>query len=224
MACYEEDNFALISIHVPRVEDDGEWVCKPSKEDIISIHVPRVEDDMHYCTSPIPQIDFNPRPPCGGRPAVPDTAVVLREFQSTSPVWRTTYAGIEDFTKVEISIHVPRVEDDSSYACNLPCIRYFNPRPPCGGRRSIQAPHSGSYPFQSTSPVWRTTPRQTHIKLDKIFQSTSPVWRTTKRGELVPCQPVISIHVPRVEDDFSNISCRSAYFRFQSTSPVWRTT
>ena len=44
--------------------------------------------------------------------AVPDTAVVLREFQSTSPVWRTTVVVLSAEVVAVISIHVPRVEDD----------------------------------------------------------------------------------------------------------------
>ena len=58
--------------------------------DYISIHVPRVEDDQKEL----------------------DELKDYKEFQSTSPVWRTTKAEESD-TKIEvISIHVPRVEDD----------------------------------------------------------------------------------------------------------------
>ena len=35
---------------------------------------------------------------------------------------------------------------------------------------------------------------------------------------------IISIHVPRVEDDASGEIHSSSFRRFQSTSPVWRTT
>ena len=34
------------------------------------------------------------------------------EFQSTSPVWRTTKITSDNVVSVLISIHVPRVEDD----------------------------------------------------------------------------------------------------------------
>ena len=56
----------------------------------ISIHVPRVEDDTTAITLKPAKIDFNPRPPCGGRPS----------------------QGMTNAAAVPISIHVPRVEDD----------------------------------------------------------------------------------------------------------------
>ena len=84
------------------------------KKDIISIHVPRVEDDYSGVGNQRPNYYFNPRPPCGGRhislardavlksisihvPRVEDDASRIMlycfadlKFQSTSPVWRTT--------------------------------------------------------------------------------------------------------------------------------------
>ena len=79
----------VISIHVPRVEDDynmgGEvktWIIFQSTSPVwrttdgscpyvikaqISIHVPRVEDDLNEFTLYSRGNNFNPRPPCGGR-------------------------------------------------------------------------------------------------------------------------------------------------------------
>ena len=78
---------------------------------------------------------------------------------------------------------------------------YFNPRPPCGGRRDVFVIIVLRTEFQSTSSVWRTTPMNERGKLCTIFQSTSSVWRTT---------------------------CQAWYYTdedlFQSTSSVWRTT
>ena len=101
-----------------------------------------------------------------------------------------------------ISIHVPRVEDDSAVRSRILGGFYFNPRPPCGGRRSPYSPCAVCLLFQSTSPVWRTT----NYKRSGI--RTSP----------------ISIHVPRVEDDDLQSEFGFNGLEFQSTSPVWRTT
>ena len=80
---------------------------------LISIHVPRVEDDRAGLLPADDSRHFNPRPPCGGRrrfppkrdsfyhisihvPRVEDDLLYLKlcktiyTFQSTSPVWRTT--------------------------------------------------------------------------------------------------------------------------------------
>ena len=56
--------------------------------------------------------NFNPRPPCGGR----------------------HYPLVDVLDLITISIHVLRVEDDSSSARSAHWSRDFNPRPPCGGR------------------------------------------------------------------------------------------
>ena len=100
-----------------------------------------------------------------------------------------------------ISIHVPRVEDDGSVSAFQKNRTDFNPRPPCGGRHEWGQYDIKSAPFQSTSPVWRTTEVSQNQRRKNIFQSTSPVWRTTWRD--VPLQ---------------------SRYGFQSTSPVWRTT
>ena len=89
---YRRSNRSIlcISIHVLRVEDDV-MSCGGLQSSKISIHVLRVEDDPAQ-TSTLQRVgDFNPRPPCGGRPK-----------------------HMEDGAKkYGISIHVLRVEDDS---------------------------------------------------------------------------------------------------------------
>ena len=124
--------------------------------------------------------NFNPRPPCGGRPQV---------FNRIAKPFR-------------ISIHVLRVEDDLLTKGITRSHGYFNPRPPCGGRLSTPSCDPTWPEFQSTSSVWRTTPSSSacqpgwpisiHVlrveddvgivnieKMDYQFQSTSSVWRTT---------------------------------------------
>ena len=64
-----------------------------------------------------PKWNFNPRPPCGGRPQdAPDENPPYTVFQSTPPVWGATNG------------------------CSWPAGHRtnFNPRPPCGGRRQKQ--------------------------------------------------------------------------------------
>ena len=82
--------------------------------------------------------------------------------------------------EIAISIHVPRVEDDSKAKEERVRTRIF----------------------QSTSPVWRTTHLLGGFDISAgKFQSTSPVWRTTVTAHThIHCDG-ISIHVPRVEDD-----------------------
>lgn len=48
-------------------------------------------------------------------------------------------------------------EDDTRRFWTKPLGRYFNPRPPCGGRRGELLEQAADKLFQSTSSVWRTT-------------------------------------------------------------------
>ena len=148
-----------ISIHVLRVEDDAiealtaklEWLFQstssvwrttvsarpPDRESAISIHVLRVEDDSTRRFYTPRTSNFNPRPPCGGRPVSVYVVNQLADFNPRPPCGgRPPRVQIQQ-RKMQISIHVLRVEDDTRL--------WFSRL-----RRSL---------FQSTSSVWRTTCR-----------------------------------------------------------------
>ena len=170
---------STISIHVLRVEDDAssnmvnnvdeDFNPRPpcggrpqaaeadAQETLISIHVLRVEDDRLPSFAPLLEGYFNPRPPCGGRRIVQMQHSMFQQFQSTSSVWRTTETGENRRELWAISIHVLRVEDDKRAAHRAMDEIYFNPRPPCGGRRFDLGTSLTKPIFQSTSSVWRTT-------------------------------------------------------------------
>ena len=102
-----------ISIHVPRVEDDQREVKPYEKAESISIHVPRVEDDPTGFCQRTRLSDFNPRPPCGGRPT--RLSKISRKENISIHVPRVEDDRIGEATQglvMHISIHVPRVEDD----------------------------------------------------------------------------------------------------------------
>ena len=132
--------------------------CKPLLQ--ISIPVLRVEDDLAWKPSGTQQT----------------------EFQSPSSVWRTTHGLHRQGRVGVISIPVLRVEDDAS-GCRLrPRPVYFNPRPPCGGRRRLDADF-GLGLFISI-PVLRVEDDMA-VQIIYIasveFQSPSSVWRTTRQ-------------------------------------------
>ena len=101
----------FISIHAPRVGSDsrrpgiGLLGC-------ISIHAPRVGSDGTKPGSVIRNGDFNPRSPCGERPAVPYIRITPGVFQSTLPVWGATERPDSKASRFFISIHAPRVGSD----------------------------------------------------------------------------------------------------------------
>ncbi len=145
-------------------------------------------------------------------------------FQSTSSVWRTTQHPLQLDHLMPISIHVLRVEDNGPAPDTPAAPANFNPRPPCGGQPPPPTWGQSLHIFQSTSSVWRTTRSYQIPRVQAKFQSTSSVWRTTpqvprtrhhcanfnprppcggQQGDDLAAQadPVISIHVLRVEDN-----------------------
>ena len=78
----------------------------------ISIHAPRAGGDYPYVYNMRSEIDFNPRPPCGGRRTKALILFKHMEFQSTPPVRGATAAGDTTIADNDISIHAPRAGGD----------------------------------------------------------------------------------------------------------------
>ena len=123
---------------------------------------------------------FYPRPPYGGRQL--DTGL-LEDLQP-------------------ISIHVPRMGDDAQVIVltNTGVISIHVPR--MGDDKVKGIEDFGYGKFLSTSPVWGTTQLITVICRMSLFLSTSPVWGTTPGPDDGPLGFPISIHVPRMGDDW----------------------
>ena len=78
------DEFIPISIHAPR--EGGDYVALMEIGSIIiSIHAPREGGDLELPQSEITHLDFNPRPPRGGRLICSSITGTRRAFQSTPP-------------------------------------------------------------------------------------------------------------------------------------------
>ena len=114
-------------------------------------------------------MNFNPRPPCGGRHGSEIRSRGRLRFQSTPPVWGATKAweaslrrGVFQSTppvwgatgqlldvgdELVISIHAPRVGGDHPWRGGCFPRADFNPRPPCGGRlvRQTSGPPGGYF-------------------------------------------------------------------------------
>ena len=146
----------------------------------ISIHALRGEGDARDLERGSCSWHFNPRPPWGGRPVAQSVAAFASSFQSTPSVGRATmilsflYLHCLLFQSTPsvgrattyrlrkekifgISIHALRGEGDTQKPVYNIDRKYFNPRPPWGGRLSEleNAPTAGE--FQSTPSVGRAT-------------------------------------------------------------------
>ena len=150
----------------------------------ISIHAPREGGDPAAGGGSGPGVNFNPRPPRGGRlrcksallcsvpfqstpPArgateQPKPAPAPTTFQSTPPARGATKRPNPLQTVRFISIHAPREGGDCGWYPWRRSPRDFNPRPPRGGRlldmRQSDGPKRG---FQSTPPARGATPNCT---------------------------------------------------------------
>ena len=146
------------------------------------------------------------------------------KFQSTPSVWRETMRGVEDggapqfqsTPSVWRETHVPPTVRETS--------KYFNPLPPCGGRRFFRFPLSTSQYFNPLPPCGGRRFPFGSRSFRKTFQSTPSVWRETITRDHVQ---VVCLHFNPLPP------CGGRHFTpdliitnkvFQSTPSVWRET
>ena len=126
---------AEISIHAPRVGSDH---AKISVGVVIriSIHAPRVGSDHIAVNFGKFGDDFNPRSPCGERLDALRAAESVDVFQSTLPVWGATSDRFTVYFPPQFQSTLPVWGATLEYALLRASAGDFNPRSPCGERRS----------------------------------------------------------------------------------------
>ena len=96
---------------------------------------------------------FNPRAPCGARRDFQLFMKRLRKISTHAPLaGRDEQRGIQPKAG-EISTHAPLAGRDSRIYAPSQCVRYFNPRAPCGARRLLGWVSSWTSTFRSTRPL-----------------------------------------------------------------------
>ena len=101
----------------------------------VSIHALRVECDKCPRAGTHTPGGFNPRTPCGVRPALALTLSTTTQFQSTHSVWSATLGVVHVGGDKGVSIHALRVECDCRRRRLPRPSACFNPRTPCGVRQ-----------------------------------------------------------------------------------------
>ena len=207
------------------------------REDAISIHAPLAGCDNSTSTYRRLEYDFNPRTPCGVRPAKDSEIALLKAFQSTHPLrGATTKAGyharnwqfqsthpLRGATTVEyvtrkdfdISIHAPLAGCDSCDTCGATYNWLFQSTHPLRGAtyRALQdaAPHGISI----HAPLAGCDER-VGIKLPQIldFNPRTPCGVRQYLSDGKPVYVVISIHAPLAGCDVSRVKSwrRKLYF------------
>ena len=100
-----------ISIHAPLVGSDQ----NPGRVDLYNINFnPRSPcgERPAYNSPSAPRKNFNPRSPCGERLYKIPYRLLFPEFQSTLPLWGATPQNLRRFLLWQISIHAPLVGSD----------------------------------------------------------------------------------------------------------------
>ncbi len=174
----------------------------------ISIHAPRAGSDRCRQARRLSAMyNFNPRSPCGERPAALSAATAEGVFQSTLPVRGATKVSsdcrpellfqstlpVRGATQIlqrqnvvdAISIHAPRAGSDSVILLINSSKAHFNPRSPCGERLALQNLVYVLRYFNPRSPCGERRPDFWHLC-----------------GWLG-----ISIHAPRAGSDLSTCAC-----------------
>ena len=181
----DENTVITISIHALREEGDViGWPCCARSR--ISIHALREEGDGSMLCDFCRIVNFNPRPPRGGRPCPRPVTHKTVIFQSTPSARRATCPAALPQHHLPISIHALREEGDRESYRGHACAENFNPRPPRGGRLIFSLLGASARPFQSTPSARRATPERLYRVFDAdIFQSTPSARRAT-RSQSVP--------------------------------------
>ena len=100
---------------------------------------------------------FNPRTPCGVRLCKSVALPLNRRFQSTHSLRSATGDTDAVFRLYRVSIHALLAECDRSRLVQPLYVVSFNPRTPCGVRRSFVARMRAPFKFQSTHSLRSAT-------------------------------------------------------------------
>ena len=167
----------------------------------VSIHAPHAEGDEPSRTTALAVRCFNPRPPCGGRLAVPRRDRI-HHVSIHAPHAEGDESRQQAALDAQVSIHAPHAEGDVNDRTVATLKQRFNPRPPCGGR-----------PMSAHFGCLRT-----------CFNPRPPCGgRPVQRGDR-RSQSAVSIHAPHAEGDLRRTTSIFEASSFQSTPPMRRAT
>ena len=143
----------------------------------------------------------------------------IDQFQSTHPVWGATFEWLEDWVKIRISIHAPRMGCDLPGSLRSCGSRHFNPRTPYGVRRRLPLRIVDRCPFQSTHPVWGATRQSTCCLHGADFNPRTPYGVRRVKLHAVHIGKNISIHAPRMGCDIDGTTALASPLHFNPRTP-----
>ena len=124
---------------------------------MVSIHALLAECDFRNCKIKLHNQRFNPRTPCGVRPATVQEAANAVQFQSTHSLRSATGIPRKPASLFPVSIHALLAECDVADRHFSYSSAGFNPRTPCGVRRRQCRQPEPVERFQSTHSLRSAT-------------------------------------------------------------------
>ena len=151
-----------------------------------------------------PPRNFNPRAPCGARPQEAGAARGRHpEFQSTRPVRGATdgAAALQQINDVFQSTRPVRGATNCIPPLS-PMSNYFNPRAPCGARRSQAVQFAGDLDFNPRAPCGARRRDPYQVRGEGDFNPRAPCGARRCAFVCILLFVPISIHAPRAGRDF----------------------
>ena len=147
---------------------------------MISIHAPRAGRDSPVWRPGAGTIDFNPRAPCGARPAGAAAIGPLTDFNPRAPCGARR--GPEKGPS-HASDFNPRAPCGARLVLGAwqRAFGYFNPRAPCGARPPRSAPCRSRHDFNPRAPCGARRRAGPVPRPFILFQSTRPVRGATAK-------------------------------------------
>ena len=173
----------------------------------ISIHAPRAGGDDMSAALTQTALNFNPRPPCGGRRLCScHTGRSRLYFNPRPPCGGRHSIPAADVAPTVISIHAPRAGGDAHDTLAVCFTAQFQSTPPVRGATLYRVTKKERWTFQSTPPVRGAT--ATGKYQAEIFEDFNPRppcgGRPLCHSELSEAVE-ISIHAPRAGGDATGI-------------------
>ena len=186
---------AAISIHAPLAGCDLPQDA-PVIFEGISIHAPLAGCDAALRVDSCMCSNFNPRTPCGVRPADLPKAHAEAQFQSTHPLRGATLVSPPALLALCISIHAPLAGCDFCGIEILSSRLQFQSTHPLRGATAANYLDDETILFQSTHPLRGATRSKSGYMILTKFQSTHPLRGATDARWRGRGQRQISIHAP----------------------------
>ena len=163
----------------------------------VSIHAPHAGRDFHGRRVHRGNQCFNPRAPCGARPASALSSAKVVRFQSTRPMRGATRPAHQTHHPPRVSIHAPHTGRDLVGVEDTVCREV-----------SIHAPHAGRDPSQCSICDTRS-----------LFQSTRPMRGATACLLRRARKSHVSIHAPHAGRDLRDQRCMTCAAGFNPRAP-----